>query len=61
MHLIRKFDMQLFETRLVFLRRSFMCATALMFDSLEDMVFRDHMVPVWTTKPLQAIVTEQVE
>ncbi|KAF9019730.1 cytochrome P450 [Hymenopellis radicata] len=42
-HLMRKFDMQLFET------------------SLEDMVFRDHMVPVWTTRPLQAIVTEQVE
>ncbi|KAF8901808.1 cytochrome P450 [Mucidula mucida] len=42
-HLMRKFDMQLFET------------------SLEDMVFRDHMVPVWTTRPLQAIVTEQVQ
>ncbi|KAF9019737.1 cytochrome P450 [Hymenopellis radicata] len=42
-HLMRKFDMQLFET------------------SLEDMVVRDHMVPVWTTRPLQAIVTEQVE
>ncbi|KAF8901812.1 cytochrome P450 [Mucidula mucida] len=42
-HLMRKFDMQLFET------------------SLEDMVFRDHAVPVWTTRPLQAIVTEQVE
>ncbi|KAF9019739.1 cytochrome P450 [Hymenopellis radicata] len=36
-HLMRKFDMQLFET------------------SLEDMVFRDHIVPVWTTRPLQAI------
>ncbi|KAF8901800.1 cytochrome P450 [Mucidula mucida] len=42
-HLMRKFDMQLFET------------------SLEDMVFRDHVVPVWKTRPLQAIVTEQAE
>ncbi len=39
-----------------------MCVDGLMYsDSLEDMVFRDHMVPVWTTRPLQAIVTEQVE
>ncbi|KAF9039634.1 cytochrome P450 [Hymenopellis radicata] len=40
-HLMRKFDMQLFET------------------SEKDMVFRDHMIPLWKdVRPLRAIVSE---
>ncbi|KAF9025638.1 hypothetical protein BDZ89DRAFT_1161644 [Hymenopellis radicata] len=42
-HLMRKFDMQLFET------------------TEEDMAFRDHSLPVWTTRPLRAIVAEREE
>ncbi|KAF9016942.1 cytochrome P450, partial [Hymenopellis radicata] len=52
-NLMRKFDMQLFETR---------CLNCFVEAGLYSLrkAFRDYMVPLWTdVRPLQAIVTDR--